>query len=27
MVAKRFGPEAAAFVRRILEHPIQRDFT
>ncbi len=27
MVAKRFGPAAAAFVRRILEHPIQRDFT
>lgn len=27
MIARRFGPEAAAFVRRILEHPIQRDFT
>lgn len=27
MVSKRFGPEAAAFVRRILEQPIQRDFT
>ena len=26
LVARRFGPEAAAFVRRILEHPIQRDF-
>ena len=27
MVAKRFGPGAAAFVRRILEQPIQRDLT
>lgn len=27
MVARRFGPPAAAFVRRILENPIPRDFT
>ena len=27
MVARRFGPPAAAFVRRILEQPIPRDFT
>ena len=26
-IAKRFGEDAAAFVRRILEHPLQRDFT
>ena len=27
MIAKRFGEDAAAFVRRILEHPLKRDFT
>ena len=27
MLARRFGPEAVAFVKKILEQPIQRDFT
>jgi hypothetical protein len=26
MIARRFGEEAAAFVRQILEYPLQRDF-
>ena len=27
MITKRFGPESAAYVRRILSQPLVRDFT